>query len=185
MYPEGYQTYVTVEEVSQGLCGADRPVHFRGVATVCAKLFNAVKPHTAIFGDKDYQQLLVIKRMVADLDMNLDIVGIPIFREENGLAMSSRNKYLTDEERSRAKTLFASLIAAKKSVEYGERDPRRIEDVAREKLKDADPCEVDYVEVRDAETLVEIDNLERPAVLAIAVKIGKARLIDNMVLKKL
>ena len=183
MYPEGYQTYVQVEEVSKGLCGKDRPTHFRGVATVCAKLFNAVKPHMAVFGQKDYQQWQLIRRMVEDLDMDIDIVGMPTVREGDGLAMSSRNKYLSQEERARAKTLFASLIAAKKLLEYGERDPRRVEDVVKQKLEDAQPCKVDYVEVRNAETLATIDKIEKPVVLAIAVKIGKTRLIDNMVLK--
>ncbi len=183
MYPEGYQTYVIVEEVSQGLCGAGRPVHFRGVATVCAKLFNAVRPHMAIFGEKDYQQLLVVRRMVADLDMDIEILGMPTVREDDGLAMSSRNKYLSAEERSRAKVLYASLIAARKALEYGERDPRRVEAVVTEKLKDAEPCEVEYAEVRDAETLAKIDKIERPAVVAIAVKFGQTRLIDNITLK--
>lgn len=183
MYPDGYQTYITVEKVSEGLCGKSRPAHFRGVATVCSKLFNAVKPHAAIFGRKDFQQLQVIRRMVKDLDMDIEIVGIPTVREDDGLAMSSRNKYLKPDERKRATALFGSLIAAKKDVEYGERDPKRIADVVRIKLTDADPCEVDYIEVRDAETLAEIEKINKHIVVAIAVKIGATRLIDNIVIE--
>ena len=183
MYPEGYQTYVTVERISLGLCGGDRPVHFRGVATVCTKLFNAVKPHVTVFGQKDYQQWQLIRRMAADMDMGIEVVGMPTVRESDGLAMSSRNKYLSPDERKRAASIFASLVAAKKDVEYGERDPRRIEAVVRAKLADAEPCEIDYVEMRDADTLAEIDKIERPAVMAVAVKIGTTRLIDNMVYK--
>jgi len=182
MYPEGYGTYVNVEGLGEILCGASRPTHFRGVATVCAKLFNCAKPHRAYFGEKDYQQLMVIKKMAADLNLDLEIIGLPTVRESDGLAMSSRNKYLTPEERRRAVALFSSLVTAKKSLEYGETDPRKIEKIVREKLKDAEPCEVDYVEVRDARTLADIDRIDGPVVVATAVKIGSARLIDNMVL---
>ncbi len=182
MYPEGYSTYVEVGGLSEILCGVSRPDHFRGVATICAKLFNCAKPHRAYFGEKDYQQLVIIKKMVADLNMDLEVVGLPTVRESDGLAMSSRNEYLSPEERKRAVALFGSLVAAKKSIEQGERDPRRIEEIVREKLKDAEPCEVDYVEIRDADTLGGIGSIDRPAVVAMAVKIGAARLIDNMVL---
>jgi pantoate--beta-alanine ligase len=184
MYPEGYQTYVTAEEVSKGLCGTSRPTHFRGVATVCAKLFNAVKPHVAIFGQKDYQQLQLIRRMVKDLDMDIEIVGMPTFRETDGLAMSSRNKYLNAEERKRAPVLYHSLKMALKVFDDGEKDPQKLEILVRKELKAAEPCEIDYVEACDAETLAQINRIERPAVIAIAVKIGTTRLIDNIVLRE-
>jgi len=184
MYPEGYQTYVTVEEVGKGLCGATRPTHFRGVATVCAKLFNAVKPHVAIFGQKDYQQYQLIRRMVKDLDMDLEIVGMPTFREADGLAMSSRNKYLSPEERKRAPALYHSLKEASRAYIAGEKDPRKLETMVRKELKTAEPCEIDYVEARDAERMTPISKIKRPAVIAIAVKIGATRLIDNIALEE-
>jgi len=184
MYPEGYQTFVTVEDVGKGLCGTSRPTHFRGVATVCTKLFNAVKPHVAIFGQKDYQQYQLIRRMVKDLDLDIEIVGMPTFRETDGLAMSSRNKYLSAEERKRAPTLYRSLKAALSAYNAGEKDPRKLEKLVRKELKAAEPCEIDYVEARDAETVGPISKIERPAVIAIAVKIGTTRLIDNIALKE-
>jgi pantoate--beta-alanine ligase len=184
MYPIGYQTYVNVKEVSQGLCGASRPTHFQGVATVCLKLFNAVKPHYAIFGQKDYQQLQVIRRMVKDLDMDMEIIGMPTVREPDGLAMSSRNKYLSREERERAIALSASLRTAKNTFKKGERDPDEIAGIVKKALKKAEPCEIDYVEVRDAEDLTPVKRIGKgPVVVALAVKIGATRLIDNMVLR--
>lgn len=182
MYPKGYQTYVNVTELSKGLCGSMRPGHFQGVATVCTKLFNAVKPHIAIFGEKDYQQLQVIRRMVKDLDMDLEIVGMPTVREPDGLAMSSRNKYLNKDERARAAYLFKSLSEARSAYEKGERDVGKLTEVVKEGLRRADPCEIDYIEIRDAWDLIPIERIDRPAVIAIAVKIGSTRLIDNIVL---
>lgn len=182
MYPRGYQTYVNVTELSKGLCGAVRPGHFQGVATVCTKLFNAVKPHFAIFGEKDYQQLQVIRRMVKDLDMDLEIVGMPTVREPDGLAMSSRNKYLNKDERARAAYLFKSLSEARSAYEKGERNVAKLAEVVKEGLKRANPCEIDYIEIRDANDLTPIEKVDQPAVIAIAVKIGSTRLIDNIVL---
>jgi len=184
MYPAGYQTFVNVREISQGLCGASRPTHFQGVATICAKLFIAVKPHYAIFGEKDYQQLQVIRRMVKDLDMDLEIIGMPTVRESDGLAMSSRNKYLNPDERRRAPALYQSLKAAKATFKKGERDPNKIVGIVKKALKKAEPCEIDYVEVRDALDLTPIERIgNKPAVVALAVKIGATGLIDSLVLK--
>lgn len=182
MYPRGYQTYVNVTELSKGLCGAVRPGHFQGVATVCTKLFNAVKPHFAIFGEKDYQQLQVIRRMVKDLDMDLEIIGMPTVREPDGLAMSSRNKYLNKDERARAAYLFKSLSEARSAYEKGEREVAKLVEIVKEGLKRANPCEIDYIEIRDANDLTPIEKVNQPAVIAIAVKIGSTRLIDNIVL---
>ena len=183
MYPEGYQTYINVKELSQWLCGAARPTHFQGVATVCAKLFNAVKPHVAVFGMKDYQQLQVIRRMVKDLDMDMKIVGMPTVREPDGLAMSSRNKYLTNDERKRATALYKSLKAVSASHSKGENDPEKLIGIVKEGLKEAEPCEIDYIELRDAETLKPAQKItDNPAVMALAVKLGAARLIDNIVI---
>jgi pantoate--beta-alanine ligase len=182
MYPKGYQTYVNVTELSKGLCGTSRPGHFQGVATVCTKLFNAVKPHFAIFGEKDYQQLQVIRRMVKDLDMDLEIIGMPTVREPDGLAMSSRNKYLNKDERARAAYLFKSLSEARSAYEKGEREVAKLGEIVKEGLKRANPCEIDYIEIRDANDLTPIEKVDQPAVIAIAVKIGSTRLIDNIVL---
>lgn len=182
MYPDGYETYVNVKEVSQGLCGASRPTHFQGVATVCAKLFNAVKPHIAIFGQKDYQQLMVIQRLVKDLDIDLQIIGMPTVREKDGLAMSSRNKYLNKEERARAPAIYRALKAAHAGFEKGEKNPKALDGIIREALKQAEPCDIDYIEIRDADSLKPIEKIQRPAVAAVAVKIGATRLIDNILL---
>ena len=182
MYPDGYQTYVQVEELSKPLCGASRPTHFRGVATVCTKLFNVVEPDLAVFGEKDFQQLQVIRRMVKDLDMAVEIVGHPIVREHDGLAMSSRNVYLSKEERSQALCLSKALAAAADLFESGERDAGKLVGAAKEEIAAAPLARIDYVELRDAETLELVSQVERPAVLALAVFFGKTRLIDNRVL---
>jgi len=183
MYPGGFQTYVTVEEVTRPLCGASRPGHFRGVATVVAKLFHIVKPHVAVFGEKDYQQLLTIRRMVRDLAMDVQVVGHPIVREEDGLAMSSRNTYLSGEERREALLLSRSLEEARRLVAAGERSGETILEHVRRVLGSGSRVRIDYVELRDAETLETVETLSGPAVLALAAYVGKARLIDNTVLK--
>jgi pantoate--beta-alanine ligase len=179
MYPRGYQTFVQVRELEQGLCGAHRPGHFVGVATVVCKLFNIVRPHVAIFGEKDYQQLAVIRRMVADLDMPIDIVGMPTVREADGLAMSSRNKYLSPEERQRALALSRGLRAARALFEAGERDSAKLIAAAHTQIALA-VTRVDYVELRDADTLAPIaERVTAPAVMAAAAFVGTTRLIDN------
>lgn len=183
MYPEGYQTYVEVEEVTRPLCGARRLGHFRGVTTVVAKLFHIVKPHVAVFGEKDYQQLLTIRRMVQDLAMDVEIVGHPIVREPDGLAMSSRNVYLSPDERKQARLLSLALAEAARLVQAGERDGSALVSVARRILAQGPSIRIDYAELRNAETLEEMGALDRPGVLALAAYVGRARLIDNAVLQ--
>ncbi|MCM2357303.1 MAG: pantoate--beta-alanine ligase [Geobacteraceae bacterium] len=182
MYPPGYQSWVDVERLTLPLCGGSRPGHFRGVTTVVCKLFNIVMPHTALFGKKDYQQLAVIRRMTADLNMAVEIVGMPIVREADGLAMSSRNAYLTPAERESALCLSRALGEARTLFRGGERDAALL----REKivaLITAEPAaRIDYVELRDMETLDEVAAANERTLVALAVKIGKTRLIDNCVL---
>lgn len=180
MYPSGYQTYVEVKEVSKGLCGDFRPGHFKGVATVVTKLFNIVKPHLAVFGEKDYQQLLVIKRMVEDLNFDIEIIPSLLIREEDGIAMSSRNAYLRPENRKRATILFRSLTKGKEVFESGEKRSSNLCRIVKESLETEEGVSVQYVEVRDAETLEKIEVVHRPAVIALAAIVGGVRLIDNI-----
>jgi pantoate--beta-alanine ligase len=183
MYPHGYQTYLEVEELSKGLDGASRPGHFRGVATVVLKLFAAVKPHLALFGRKDYQQLRVLTQMTKDLDLGIEIVGMPIVREPDGLAMSSRNAYLSPDERLRALSLSRALVSARGMFEEGERDAGRLVDCARATLHMTPGVRLDYLDVRDAETLALVDGrVTRPVVMAVAAFVGTTRLIDNQLL---
>jgi len=182
MYNNDSSTYVIEESVSKHLCGRSRPIHFRGVCTVVAKLFNACLPDKAFFGLKDYQQLLVLKRMVRDLDFPVEIVGCPTVRESDGLAMSSRNKYLSEQERRDALVINQALSAAEEAFEKGERDAGKIEEMVQAVIAAVDYARIDYVECRDAEDLGAIDWIINPAVLATAVFIGNTRLIDNTVL---
>ena len=182
MYPNGYQTYVDVEKVTQNLCGASRPGHFRGVTTICCKLFNIVKPHAAIFGKKDFQQLAAIKRMVADLNLDLEIVGMATFREPDGLAMSSRNVYLSPEERSSALSLVGSLKMAQKLYAEGERKASVMIGEATKLIKSAKFTDIDYIKICDASTLEDVEDIQSEVVMALAVRVGKTRLIDNSVL---
>jgi pantoate--beta-alanine ligase len=177
MYPEGYATYVNIERVSQGLCGRSRPVFFRGVATVVTKLFNAVLPHRAYFGQKDAQQCAVIKRMARDLDMGIEIVEMPIVREPDGLATSSRNVYLSEEERKRGLCLSRSLFHARDLLESGERDAKRILDAVRAGTSEVD---IDYVEIVDGDDFQPLERISGTVVLAVAASVGKTRLIDNI-----
>ena len=181
MYPENYQTYVTVDDVANNLCGLSRPGHFRGVATVCCKLFNMVKPHIAVFGKKDFQQLTVIKRMVQDLNMDLVIEAMATTREPDGLAMSSRNIYLTPEERQSALCLSKSLVMAKKLQEEGERDAERIIRDVKAYISGHPHTRIDYVKICDTQTMKDVKQLDREAVMALAVFVGTTRLIDNYV----
>ena len=181
MYPEHYQTYVDVEQVANNLCGLSRPGHFRGVATVCAKLFNIVKPHLAVFGKKDFQQLVVIRRMVRDLNMDLEIVGLSTVREPDGLAMSSRNTYLKPEEREAALSLSRSLKLAKRLYDGGERDSARILSEVTAFIGRYPQARIDYVQICDTTTMRDTPRIEAEAVMALAVRVGVARLIDNYV----
>lgn len=182
MYPPGYQTYVTVDGVSQGLCGASRPGHFRGVATVVLKLFNIVMPHTAVFGEKDYQQLMVIKRMAADLNLPVKVVGRPIVREEDGLAMSSRNTYLSPEERRSALCLYRALQAARRLVSARQNHREEILATVRRIISQTPHTRIDYLALVDPETLEDVETLQGAARLALAVWVGNTRLIDNALL---
>jgi pantoate--beta-alanine ligase len=175
MYPPGDSTFVDETELSRGLCGAQRPGHFRGVCTVVAKLFNIIRPDAAIFGEKDYQQLAIVRRMARDLFFNLEIIGHPTVREADGLAMSSRNRYLDADERKRAAAFPAALSTAAQ-----ENDPGQIMAKAMALITEGTGSAPQYVELVDAETLAPLAALERPAVLAAAVKIGETRLIDNV-----
>lgn len=182
MYPAGFSTHVEVSGLTECLCGISRPVFFRGVATVVAKLFNIVLPDKAFFGQKDAQQALVIKRMVKDLNMPLEVVTVPTVREPDGLAMSSRNVYLDPRERQAATVLFRSLKIAERAVAGGERDATGLLQAVRQEIASEPLARVDYVEIRSLPDLKPVDWLEGPALLALAVRIGKTRLIDNAVL---
>jgi len=179
MYPKGYQTYVNVKDVTRNLCGISRPTHFRGVTTVVAKLFNIVKPHIAIFGEKDFQQLVTIRQMVKDLNFDIEIVGIPTVREKDGLAMSSRNTYLTPEERKAALSLNQAISIARDIFRSGERRSESILREVKKRIESEDLTDIDYVKMCDSQTLEDIEEIDRGAVLAIAVKVGRTRLIDN------
>jgi pantoate--beta-alanine ligase len=182
MYPEPPATTVHVAGLTEGLCGAARPTHFDGVTTVVAKLFSIAGPCKAYFGRKDFQQLAVVRRMAADLDLPVDVVGCPLVREPDGVAMSSRNAYLSAEERTSATGIFASLRAGAAAVEAGERDPVRVgatveSEAARHGL------ELEYVEVRRSSDLAPLDVLDGEVVVAVAAQVGNARLIDNVTMQ--
>lgn len=183
IYPEGYQTSIKVEKLGGLLCARFRPGHFRGVATIVAKLFNIVRPHLAIFGCKDYQQLQIVRQLVRDLNLAVEIVAHPTVREPDGLAMSSRNAYLDPQERQAALCLSRSLRLAEALARQGERRAKIILERVTGELQKESLARIDYVSLIDAESLQDMDQLERPAVLALAVRIGKARLIDNQILK--
>ena len=182
MYPEGYQTYVEVTQLTKYLCGVSRPGHFKGVTTVVAKLFNIIRPHIAIFGLKDYQQYIVIKRMIRDLNYPIKIIGCPIVREPDGLAMSSRNVYLTSEQRTSALSLYKSLNIAQEMVNKGEKKAKTIIEAVTTFIQKHPYTKIDYVKLCDPETLEELEEIRGNALLALAVKVGKARLIDNTIL---
>jgi pantoate--beta-alanine ligase len=182
-YPPGYQTWVQVRELSQGLCGEKRPGHFDGVASVVTKLFHVVQPHLAIFGEKDFQQLAVIRRMVKDLDFGIEIVGMPTVREADGLAMSSRNAYLSPDERQQALVLSRAMAKVQALVGQGERSAATLLDAARAEIATAPSARIDYLELRDPDALHLVETLGGPTLFALAVFVGKTRLIDNRVLK--
>lgn len=182
IYPEGFDSWVEVGGVTTMLEGLSRPTHFRGVATVCSKLFNIFQPDRAYFGRKDYQQLCVLRKMVGDLNLPLKIVPMEIVREQDGLALSSRNAYLSPEQRKAALILNKSLAAARDAADRGEKSAAAIEEVIRGILGSEALAEIDYAVVVDAETLLPIGSLERPAVVLLAVRFGSTRLIDNTML---
>jgi len=179
MYGRGYQTAIDVREVSQGLCGARRPGHFTGVATVVCKFFNIVRPHVALFGEKDFQQLTVIRRMVTDLNLPVEIVGLPTVREPDGLAMSSRNAYLSPADRQRATALYAGLSTAKALADRGERRASVLIEAATAEIAGR-VDRLDYLELRAADDLKPLQTIDRTAVMLVAAFVGKTRLIDNL-----
>lgn len=183
MYPPGFSTWIEVEGITGRLEGASRPGHFRGVATIVARLFNIVRPSRAYFGQKDAQQLLVIKRMATDLNMNIEIVAVPTVRESDGLAMSSRNVYLNPEERHAATILFSALTLARRLRSEGTSDADEIRRRMTLLIEKEPLAHVDYVSVADAVTLEELSLIDRPALASLAVRIGNARLIDNLPLE--
>jgi pantoate--beta-alanine ligase len=183
MYPEGFDAGIEIRELGGPLCGALRPGHFNGVATVVAKLFNIVRPHVAIFGRKDYQQLQIIRRLARDFNFDIEIIGHPTVREADGLAMSSRNAYLNAAERKAAICLYRSLRFADELVRRGERRAAVIVAGARGEIAREALARIEYVSLCDPESLREIDSVQGAALLAVAARIGKARLIDNIVLK--
>lgn len=182
MYPSGYQTWVIVEDVTKPLEGARRPSHFRGVTTVVAKLFNAIQPQKAYFGQKDAQQAIVIQRMVRDLDFPLDVVTCPIVREPDGLAMSSRNVYLTRQERKAAAVLFRALQTAQKAFESGDIDAGSLRKIVKDVVTKEPLASLQYVSCADPVTLQELDGPVEHGLLSMAVFFGKTRLIDNIIL---
>jgi pantoate--beta-alanine ligase len=182
IYSKRFQTYVDLEKLPNHLCGISRPIFFKGVATVVAKLFNIVKPHVTVFGQKDYQQLIIIRQMVRDLNLDIEVVGAPTVREPDGLAMSSRNNYLTPEQRISALSLYKSLQKARALVESGIQDANKIIKAATELIQSHPGTEIDYIVIGDTETLDDAKTIDRPVLMALAVKVGRARLIDNSIL---
>lgn len=182
MYPEGFQTTIALKALPAHLCGLSRPGHFDGVATVVAKLLGIVRPDLAIFGEKDYQQLLVVRQMVKDLDLDVDIIGASIVREADGLAMSSRNMYLAAGQRKAACSLYEALTESKKRVKEGERRADAIISFAEALIQAHSEIRIDYIAVCEPSTLDAVTAIDGPVLMALAVKVGQARLIDNMML---
>jgi pantoate--beta-alanine ligase len=183
LYPENFQTSVCLNSLPNHLCGISRPVFFTGVATIVTKLFNIAKPHIAIFGEKDYQQLLVIRRMAADLNLDVDIVGAPLVREPDGLAMSSRNNYLTAQQRPAALSIYRSLCKARQLVAGGIREANRILSAAEKIITAHAENEIDYLSICDLQTLEPVEMIDRPVLMALAVRVATIRLIDNSILE--
>jgi pantoate--beta-alanine ligase len=183
LYPAGYNSWVDVKGLTDKLEGASRPTHFRGVTTIVAKLFNIVRPTRSYFGQKDAQQLAVIKKMVKDLNMNLEVIACPTIREPDGLAMSSRNSYLKPDERKAAPVLYQSLKLAEKLYSEGERNAEKIRREMMSLIQQQPAADIDYISIADNETLDEVDEITRPVLVSLAVKIGKPRLIDNLILE--
>ncbi|HEX6728956.1 MAG TPA: pantoate--beta-alanine ligase [Pyrinomonadaceae bacterium] len=185
MYPKGFSSYVTVEGLSDQLEGSSRPGHFRGVATVVSILLNTIRPDFAFFGQKDAQQAVVIRRLVKDLAIDTEIVVLPTVREDSGLAISSRNLYLTNEEQAAATVIHRALVQAKAAYKEGERSAGKLADLVRNIIESEPRARLDYVSVSDAETLEKLDRIDdRPTLIAVAAYIGKTRLIDNTIVNK-
>lgn len=185
MYPKGFQTYVHVEEITDKLCGKSRRELFRGVTTIVLKLFNIVRPHSAFFGEKDRQQLEVIRKMVDDLNLDIEVVGLPIIREPDGLAMSSRNQYLEADERKTAQSLHEALQQAQQLVTQGESSVETIRSRMRNIIEREGRAQVDYISVCDPQRFVELEEIRGKAMIALAVHVGKARLIDNCLIERI
>jgi pantoate--beta-alanine ligase len=185
MYPKGFATYVNVEGLSETMEGAARPGHFRGVATVLTVLFNTVRPDFAFFGQKDAQQTLVVRRLVRDLAFDIEVVVLPTVREQSGLALSSRNAYLTDEQRAAASILYKALSQAKEVYMEGERNPKRMAEVVRSRVEAEPMTRIEYVGVVDADTMEKFDRIpeDRAVLIALAARVGRTRLIDNLVIQ--
>ena len=183
IYPEGDATRVSVSRLTDGLCGHDRPGHFDGVTTVVPRLFQAVKPHLVVFGEKDYQQLVVVRRMARDLLFDVEILSAPTVREPDGLAMSSRNAYLSPAARQQASALNAALAEVRNRLRAGERDVRALLECARKRLAKEPLAEIDYIDIRGAKNLEILETIDRRAVMALAVRFEGARLIDNTMLE--
>ncbi len=182
IYPPGFQTYVFLDALPNKLCGISRPLHFKGVSTVVTKLFNIVQPHAAVFGQKDYQQYVIIQRMVKDLGFDIRIIGAPTVRETDGLAMSSRNAYLNPAARESAPCLYRAMTRAAQMVKEGVVDARKIIAKSAEFIEGHAGMQIDYIAMVDPETLENVTRIDRPAQMALAVKVGKTRLIDNMLI---
>jgi len=184
MYPEGYSTFVEVQgEVAQKMCGASRPGHFRGVTTVCSKLFHICQPTLAFFGQKDAQQAIILEKMVRELNFPLQIVRMPIVREADGLAMSSRNVYLNPQQRQEALVLSQSLRAAEQLIKDGERDPEKVRAFIKDIIETKPGAQIDYIEINRASDLASLDRIEGTVLIALAVKFGTTRLIDNLMVE--
>lgn len=181
MYPKGYATYVDVERLGQALCGSSRPGHFKGVATVVAKLFGIVKPDIAYFGQKDAQQAIIIRKMVEDLNMGVDVKVLPTVREKDGLAMSSRNTYLSENERKEAIVLYDSLRKADSMIDQGERSAKKILKAMEETMREKPGVKVDYISIIDTRELKPVDTISAETLIAVAAYVGKTRLIDNII----
>ena len=183
MYAPDFCTWVDMDVLSKTLCGKSRPIHFRGVCTVVSKLFNIVTPDRAYFGQKDAQQLAIIRRMVRDLNMDIEIVGCPIVREEDGLAKSSRNTYLNEEERKAALILSKAVFLGKKMVEDGETSAAAVKEAMIKKIESEPMAKIDYVEAVDGLSMQPVEEIKAPVLVAMAVYIGKTRLIDNFIVE--
>lgn len=184
IYPKGYATYVNVKRLTQPMCGISRPNHFEGVATICAKLFNIVKPNIAYFGRKDYQQSVLIKRMAEDLNMDLGIKVLPIVRQENGLAMSSRNRYLTSTQRENASVLYDSLKLAKAVIRSGRKDSSYIKRAMRTLICKKPGIHIEYITIADPYVLKDKKRVDSDVLVALAARVGKARLIDSILVRR-